>query len=64
MIGKLIVHQPTRGEAIVCMLRALAELRVEGIHTTVPIHQDILSHSAFAEARIDTTFVERTLLSQ
>jgi acetyl-CoA carboxylase biotin carboxylase subunit len=63
MIGKLIVHQPTRGEAIVCMLRALAELRVEGIHTTVPIHQDILSHSAFAEGRIDTTFVERTLMA-
>jgi acetyl-CoA carboxylase biotin carboxylase subunit len=63
MIGKLIVHQPTRAEAIVSMQRALAELRVEGIHTTVPIHQDILSHSAFAEGRIDTTFVERTLLA-
>ena len=63
MIGKLIVHQPTRAEAIVCMRRALAELRVEGIHTTVPIHQEILSHSAFAEGRVDTTFVERTLLA-
>jgi acetyl-CoA carboxylase biotin carboxylase subunit len=63
MIGKLIVHQPTRAEAIVCMLRALAELRVEGIHTTIPIHQEILSHSAFAEGRIDTTFVERTLMA-
>jgi acetyl-CoA carboxylase biotin carboxylase subunit len=63
MIGKLIVHQPTRAEAIVCMLRALAELRVEGIYTTVPIHQEILSHSAFAEGRVDTTFVERTLLA-
>ena len=29
MIGKLIVHQPTRGEAIECMLRALSELRIE-----------------------------------
>jgi hypothetical protein len=29
----------------------------------VPIHQDILSHSAFAEGRVDTTFVERTLLA-
>jgi acetyl-CoA carboxylase, biotin carboxylase subunit len=63
MIGKLIVHQPTRAEAIVCMLRALSELRVEGIHTTIPIHQEILSHSAFAEGRIDTTFVERTLMA-
>jgi len=35
---------------------------VEGIETTVPIHQDILSHSAFVEGRIDTTFVERTFL--
>jgi acetyl-CoA carboxylase biotin carboxylase subunit len=60
MIGKLIVHQPTRREAIDCMLRALSELRVEGIKTTVPRHLEILSHSAFAEGRIDTTFVERT----
>jgi acetyl-CoA carboxylase, biotin carboxylase subunit len=63
MIGKLIVHQPTRAEAIACMQRALSELRVEGVFTTVPLHQDILSHSAFVEGRIDTTFVERTLLS-
>ncbi len=60
MIGKLIVHQATRAEAIACMQRALAELRVEGIKTTVPLHQEILGHSAFVEGRIDTTFVERT----
>ena len=60
MIGKLIVHQPTRGEAIACMKRALAELRVDGIKTTAPIHQEILNHSAFAEGRVDTTWVERT----
>ncbi len=60
MIGKLIVHQPTRKEAIACMQRALAELRVDGIATTIPLHQDILTHSDFVEGRIDTTFVERT----
>jgi acetyl-CoA carboxylase biotin carboxylase subunit len=64
MIGKLIVHQQTRAEAIASMQRALAELRVEGIHTTIPIHQDILKHSAFVEGRIDTTFVERTFLAE
>lgn len=63
MIGKLIVHQATRADAINTMQRALAELRVEGIKTTIPIHQEILSHAAFHECRIDTTFVERTLLS-
>ena len=63
MIGKLIVHQPTRQEAIDCMLRALAELRVDGIKTVVPLHQEVLSHTAFVEGRIDTTFVERTFTS-
>ncbi len=60
MIGKLIVHQPTRAEAIRTMQRALSELRIEGIKTTVDLHQEILSHSAFAEGRIDTTFIERS----
>lgn len=64
MIGKLIVHQATRAEAIACMQRALEELRVEGIQTTIPLHQEILSHSAFVEGRIDTTFVERTFTLQ
>ena len=63
MIGKLIVHRPTRPEAIDCMLRALAELRTEGIKTTVPLHQEILSHSAFAQGRVDTKWVERTWMS-
>jgi acetyl-CoA carboxylase biotin carboxylase subunit len=63
MIGKLIVHQPTREEAIDCMLRALMELRVEGIKTTVPLQQEILRHAAFLEGRVDTTFIERVLLA-
>lgn len=63
MIGKLIVHQPTRQEAIACMLRALDELRVEGISTTAPFLKEVLRHSEFVEGQVDTTFVERTLLS-
>jgi acetyl-CoA carboxylase biotin carboxylase subunit len=64
MIGKLIVHQPTREQAVRTMLRALAEMRVEGIKTVIPLHQEILSHSAFTDGRIDTTFVERTFVSE
>ena len=63
MIGKLLVHQPTRDEAIACMLRALDELHVEGIKTTVPRLKELLSHSAFAEGRVDTTFIERNWAS-
>ena len=60
MIGKLIVHQPTRAEAIACMKRALRELRIEGIKTTIPLQEKILDHTAFVEHRVDTTFIERT----
>jgi acetyl-CoA carboxylase, biotin carboxylase subunit len=60
MIGKLLVHQATRAEAISVMLRALRELRIEGIKTTVPRLIDILSHSAFVDGQVDTTFIERT----
>ena len=60
MIGKLIVHQPTRAEAIACMLRALEELRVEGIATTAVFHRKVLRHNDFAEGLVDTGFVERT----
>jgi acetyl-CoA carboxylase biotin carboxylase subunit len=63
MIGKLIVHQPTRQDAIGCMQRALGELRIEGIKTTVPRLIDILSHSAFVDGDVDTTFIERTWTS-
>jgi acetyl-CoA carboxylase biotin carboxylase subunit len=61
LVGKLIVHQPTRAEAIRTMIRALGELRVEGIRTTVPLHLQLLEHAAFRDAQIDTTFVERML---
>ena len=60
LLGKLIVHQPTRAAAVDCMKRALDELRVEGVKTTIPLVREILSHAAFLEGRIDTTFVERT----
>jgi acetyl-CoA carboxylase biotin carboxylase subunit len=63
MIGKLIVHQPTREEAIACMLRALGELRVEGIKTTAPFHREVLKHRDFAAGLVDTGWVERTLLA-
>ncbi len=60
MIGKLIVHQPDRPRAISCMLRALAELRITGIQTTVGFHEKVLRHSDFVAGKVDTKWVERT----
>ena len=62
MIGKLIVHRPTREEAIITMRRALAELSIEGIATTAAFHDRVLQHPDFIAGRCDTTFVDREFL--
>jgi acetyl-CoA carboxylase biotin carboxylase subunit len=64
LLAKLLVHQPTRAEALACMRRALAEFVVEGVKTTIPIHREIFNHSAFVEGRVDTTFIERNWMKQ
>jgi acetyl-CoA carboxylase, biotin carboxylase subunit len=64
LVAKLLSHQPTRAEAIAVMRRALGEFVVEGIKTTVPIHQKIFSTSAFVDGQVDTTFIERVFFGQ
>ena len=59
MIAKVIVHKPTRSEAIATMKRALREFVIEPIKTTIPACLDILSHNLFVKNKIDTGFVER-----
>jgi acetyl-CoA carboxylase biotin carboxylase subunit len=61
LLGKLIVHQKGREEAIACMKRALSEYRIEGIKTTIPLHLKIISDSKFATGDIDTHFVGNLL---
>ncbi len=64
LVAKLLVYQPTRAEALACMRRALDEFVVEGIHTTIPIHRDIMRLAAFRDGQVDTTFIERTWQKQ
>jgi acetyl-CoA carboxylase biotin carboxylase subunit len=59
MLCKLIVHQPTRTEAIATMRRALSEFVIEPIKTTIPACLSILSHNLFVKGKVDTEFVER-----
>ena len=58
MIAKLIVHAPTREEAIARMKRALSEFVIEGIHTTIPFHLKLLEHEKFVEGNFNTKFLE------
>ena len=47
MVAKLIVHAPTRAEAIARMQRALGEFVISGIKTVIPLHQRILADPGF-----------------
>ena len=64
MIGKLIVHRPTRGEAIAAMKRALHEFHIAPIKTTIPLHLQIMDNHEFQSGDVDTGFVERVLLGR
>ena len=61
LLGKLIVHQKGREEALACMKRALSEYRIEGIKTTIPLHLKIISDPRFATGDVDTHFVENLM---
>jgi acetyl-CoA carboxylase biotin carboxylase subunit len=59
MIGKLLAHRGSRAAAIATMRRALSEFVVDGVKTTIPLHERILEHAEFLQSRHDTGFVER-----
>jgi acetyl-CoA carboxylase biotin carboxylase subunit len=61
MIGKLIVHGKDRNEAINKMKRALSEFVIEGIHTNIDLHLEILSNEKFVSGDFDTSFIASEL---
>lgn len=61
MIAKLLVHKPTRAEAIQTMRRALVETKIEPLKTTIPLHLKVLEHGDFVKGNFDTHFVERLM---
>src|SRR5690625_2182814 len=58
MIAKLITYGKTRQEAIDRMKRALDEFIIEGIHTTIPFHRQIMDHEVFVDGDFNTNFLE------
>lgn len=59
LVAKLIAYGADRGEAIARMQRALEMFVIEGIHTSIPLHQRILADAEFQAGRFDTNFVKR-----
>ncbi len=60
LVAKLITFGANRGEAIARMRRALDMFVVEGIYTSIPLHQRILGHPDFIAGKIDTGFLARS----
>jgi len=61
LIAKLIVHGVDRAEAIAKMERALGQFVVQGIETSVSLHQAIFADAGFRDGEFDTKFMERFL---
>jgi acetyl-CoA carboxylase biotin carboxylase subunit len=60
LVAKLVAYGSNREEAIARMKRALDMFVVEGIYTSIPLHQKILEHPDFVAGKIDTGFLVRT----
>jgi len=58
LLAKLITWDETRAGAILRMRRALRELRIGGIHTTVPFHQQVMDNARFQSGKADTSFLD------
>jgi acetyl-CoA carboxylase, biotin carboxylase subunit len=58
LLGKLIVWAATRDQAIARMARALGELRLQGLKTTVPFHSWVMASEAFREGALHTGFID------
>jgi acetyl-CoA carboxylase biotin carboxylase subunit len=61
LLAKVIVHGRDRQEAVIRMRRALDEMLVEGVKTTIPVHQALLQHPSFLAGRTSTRFLERLI---
>jgi len=59
LVAKLIAYGSDRSEAIARMQRALGMFVIEGIYTSIPLHQRILQDPEFVAGRIDTGFLLR-----
>ena len=61
LVAKIIAHGEDRGEAIARMQRALGETIVEGVKTTIPYHQNLLSDPAFLAGQYPLPRLDQSL---
>lgn len=59
MLAKLIVHAPTREEALTKMISAIADYKIEGVQTTLAFGDFVCRHEAFISGNFTTHFVDK-----
>jgi len=59
LLGKLVVHGETREAAIERMVRALGELQIEGVETSISFHHRLLQEAEFRAGEIDIGYLDR-----
>jgi acetyl-CoA carboxylase, biotin carboxylase subunit len=64
LIGKLIVHGRDRPEALARLRRALGELIIDGIETTIPLFDLLLSEPDIQNGEYNIHWLERWLAAQ
>ncbi len=64
LIGKLIVHAPTRAAAIDRMRAALDATEIAGISTNLPLHRALMVDPAFCRGGVDIHHLERLLAAR
>ena len=64
LIGKLIVHAPTRTEALARLRRALDEMVVGGVETTLPLHRRLVNNEDIQKGEYDIHWLEGFLKPQ
>ena len=64
MIAKLIVHGKTRNAALMRLRRALEEFVIEGVKTTIPLHQEIISQTDFIDGQYNIHWLEKFMNSK
>jgi len=61
LLGKLICHGEDRQEAIARMRRALSELVIEGVATSIPFHLQVLNDEVFQEGKATTAYIDERM---
>jgi acetyl-CoA carboxylase biotin carboxylase subunit len=58
LVAKLLVHAATREDCLLRLRRALDEMVVSGIETTIPLHQRIIEDASFVAGKYDIHWLE------